>query len=148
MNGRARLYLMLVGAGILATALLTFQPYSADWPARDYAQPARRYIRAAIRQDSVRLLTMSASVAPVLWALGAARERPERLALWGGRVDAWTGERRGDTIEVFVYPPGEPCSDAPIALRFVGSGRQARVLGASSACLGPSSAPALRRPGR
>ncbi len=135
MNGKAPLYLMFLAAGILATALLTFQPYSADWPGRDYVQPAQRYLKAAIRQDSVRLLGMSASVSPVLWALGAARAHPDTLALWGRLVTAWTGERRGDTTEVFVYPPGDACRGAPIVLRFVGSGNQARVLRASSDCL-------------
>jgi hypothetical protein len=136
MNGRARLYLMLLAAGLLAAVLLTFQPYSADWPGTDYAGPARRYIRAAIRQDSTQLLSLSASVSPVRWALGAAREHPDTLALWGRVVGAWTGERWGDTVEVFVFPPGEECSDAPIVLRFVGAGNQARVARASSECLG------------
>ncbi len=53
-------------------------------------------------------------------------------------MGAFTGEIRGDTAEVFVYPQTEDCGDAPIVLRFLGSGRDARVLRASSACLGPS----------
>jgi hypothetical protein len=136
MNGKAPLYLMLLAAGILAAVLITVQPYSADWPGTDYAKPARRYISAAIRQDSMQLLTMSASVSPVLWALGTARAHPDTLALWGRLVTAWTGERRGDTTEVFVFPSAEVCGDAPIVLRFVGSGNQARVLRASSECRG------------
>jgi len=137
-NGKIPLYLTLLVIALLAAALLTFQPYSADWPGTGYTKPAQRYIRAAIRQDSVGLVRLSASLSPVAWALDAARAHPDTLALWGGRVQAWTGERRGDTAEVFVYPLGDVCGEAPIVLRFVGAGSDARVLRASSACLGPS----------
>jgi hypothetical protein len=137
-NGKIPLYLTLLVMASLAAALLTFQPYSADWPGTGYTKPAQRYIRAAIRQDSVGLVGLSASLSPVAWALNAARAHPDTLALWGRRVQAWTGDRRGDTAEVFVYPPGDACGEAPIVLRFVGSGSDARVLRASSACLGPS----------
>jgi hypothetical protein len=137
-NGKIPLYLTLLVMASLAAALLTFQPYSADWPGTGYTKPAQRYIRAAIRQDSVGLVGLSASLSPVAWALNAARAHPDTLALWGRRVQAWTGERWGDTAEVFVYPPGDACGEAPIVLRFVGSGSDARVLRASSACLGPS----------
>jgi hypothetical protein len=137
-NGKIPLYLTVLVMALLAAALLTFQPYSADWPGTGYTKPARRYIRAAIRQDSVSLVRLSVSVSPVAWALDAARAHPDTLALWGRRVQAWTGERRGDTAEVFVYPMGEACGEAPIVFRFVGSGGNARVLRASSACLDPS----------
>lgn len=137
-NGKVPLYLTLLVMAVLAAALLTFQPYSADWPGTDYTKPARRYIRAAIRQDSTGLVALSASLAPVTWALNAARAHPDTLALWERRVSAWIGERQGDTAEVFVYPPGEACGEAPIVLRFVGAGEDARVLRASSACLGSS----------
>jgi len=137
-NGKVPLYLTLLAMAVLAAALLTFQPYSADWPGTGYTKPAQRYLRAAIRQDSVDLARLSVSLSPVAWALGAARAHPDTLALWGRRVQAFTGERRGDTAEVFVYPVGEVCGEAPIVLRFVGSGSNARVLVASSACLGPS----------
>ncbi len=137
-NGKMPLYLTLLVTALLAAALLTFQPYSADWPGTGYTKPAQRYIRAAIRQDSVGLVRLSVSLSPVAWALDAARAYPDTLALWGRRVQAYTGERRGDTAEVFVYPPGDVCGDAPLVLRFVGSGSDARVVRASSACLGPS----------
>jgi hypothetical protein len=137
-NGKIPMYLTLVVMGVLAAALLTFQPYSADWPGTDYTKPAQRYIRAAIRQDSVGLVGLSVSRSPVAWALDAARAHPETLALWGRRVQAFRGERRGDTAEVFVYPPGDACGEAPIVLRFLGSGSSARVLGASSTCLRPT----------
>jgi hypothetical protein len=137
-NGKTPLYLTLLAAALFVTAVLTFQPYSADWPGTAYAKPARRYIRAALRQDSVGLVRLSASVGPVVWALDAARKHPDLLASWARHTRAWTGERRGDTAEVFLYPVREPCSQVPMVLRFVGSGGHARVLRASSACLDPS----------
>jgi hypothetical protein len=83
----------------------------------------------------VGLVRLSASPAPVTWALRAARTHGDSLALWGRRIEAWTGELHGDTAEVFVYPQGQHCDEAPIVFRFVGTGRDARVVQASSACL-------------
>ena len=136
-NGKTPLYLTLLAAAFFVAVLLIVQPYSADWSGNAYAKPAKRYIRAAIRQDSAGLTRLSVSATPVAWALNAARAHPESLALWAGRTQAWTGERRSDTTEVFIYPEGEACGQAPMVLRFVGSGRKARVLRASSACLDP-----------
>jgi hypothetical protein len=137
-NGHTPLLLTLLVLALLAVAMLTFQPYTADWPGTGYTRPAQRYIQAAIRQDSADLLRRSVSLSPVTWALDAARTHPDRLALWDRRIHAWTGEIRGDTAEVFVYPQGEACGDAPIVLRFVGSGSDAKVLRASSTCFGSS----------
>jgi hypothetical protein len=78
---------------------------------------------------------LSASVDPVVWGLNAARRHPDSLAAWAGHMQAWTGERRGDTTEVFVYAAGERCGYKPIVLRFVGAGNSARVWKASSVCL-------------
>jgi hypothetical protein len=135
-NGKTPLYLTLLAAALFATVVLTFQPYSADWPGTAYAKPARQYIRAALRQDSVGLARLSASVGPVLWALKAARKHPDSLASWARHPRAWTGKRWGDTVDVFLYPDREPCSQVPIVLRFVGLGERMRVLRVSSACLG------------
>jgi hypothetical protein len=134
-NGRTPLYLALVALGLFTAAMLVVQPYSADWPGTAYSEPARRYIRAAIREDSVGLAHLSAAPAPVNWALDAARRHRHTLELWKRHIDAWTGERRGDTVEVYVYPPGDECGEAPIVLRFVGAGRDARVLKAGSVCM-------------
>jgi hypothetical protein len=131
---RRPLYATLIFLGILLTALFVLQPYSADWPSA-YSEPARRYIRAAIRQDSATLTRLSTSESPVRWALAAARRHPERLTIWKGRIEAWTGERRGDTTEVFVYPSGWACKEEPIVLRFVSSGTAPKVVEASSECL-------------
>ena len=135
---RRPLYATLIFLGILLTALFVLQPYSADWPSA-YSEPARRYIKAAIRQDSAALTRLSTSNSPVRWALAAARRHPERLTIWKGRIEAWTGERRGDTTEVFVYPypGGRTCEEEPIVLRFVTSGTARKVVEASSTCLDP-----------
>jgi hypothetical protein len=121
------------GAAFIAV-LLIVQPYSAESAGGVYAKPAKRYIRAALREDSVKLATLSANVAPVTWALGAARLHREALVLWTGRTHARTGPRSGDTTEVFLYPSGEACSEAPIRFQFLGSDGHARVLSASSSC--------------
>ena len=131
---RRPLYGTLIFLGILLLALLVLQPYSADWPSA-YSQPARRYISAALHQDSAALTRLSTSESPVRWALAAARQHPERLTIWKGRIEAWTGERRGDTTEVFVYPSGWDCQQEPIVLRFVGPGTAPKVVDASSECL-------------
>jgi hypothetical protein len=135
-NGKKPLYLTMLALGILGAALILFQPYSADWPGTAYAEPARRYIRAALHQDSTELMRLSVSRAPVAWALNAGRAHRDSLELWARRIQAWTGEVRGDTAEVFVYPPGDACGEDPIAFRFVGAGSNARVLAANSTCWG------------
>ena len=136
-NGNKPVMLTILAAGLFVTAVLIFQPYSADWPGTAYAKPAKRYIQAALRQDSVRLAQLSAADRPVVWALDMARLHRESLALWTGRTEARTGTRSGDTTEVFLYPAGEACSEAPIRFRFVGTGSSARVLSVSSRCLDP-----------
>jgi hypothetical protein len=135
MRTKMPLYLTFVLAVLGLAALLTIQPYSADWPGRAYKKPAQRYVLAALRQDSVALARLSAGLAPVVWALNAARRRPLFLALWAKQTQAWTGDRRGDTADVFLYPSSKTCGETPIVFRFVGSGNGARVLSAGSACL-------------
>jgi hypothetical protein len=134
-NGKMPLLLTLLAAGVFAATLLISQPYSADWPGGAFAQPARHYVRAALRLDSVKLARLSVSDSPVQWALDVARTHRESLVLWAGRTETRTGVRSGDTTEVFLYPSGEACSEAPIHFRFIGSGREARVVSASSSCL-------------
>jgi hypothetical protein len=133
---RRPLYATLIFLGVLLTALFVLQPYSADWPGAAYTQPARRYIRAVMRQDSATLIQLSSSDRPVRWALAAARRHPDILNVWKGRLEVWTGQRIGDTTEVFVYPypPAKVCEE-PIVLRFVSSGTAQKVLEASSSCL-------------
>jgi hypothetical protein len=133
-NGRTPFYLTALGLGLLGAAAVFLQPYSADWPGRGYARPARAFIRAALRQDSAALVRLSASPAAVSWALDAGRTHAGSLEHWSRRLQAFAGERRGDSIEVFVYPLGEECEEAPIVLQFLGSGDETRVLRASSSC--------------
>ena len=134
-KGQEPLFLTIIAAGLFTAALFILQPYSADWPGRGYAKPARAFIRAALGRDSVSLARLSASSVPVVWALGAARMHSGSLALWAGRTSTWTGARSGDTTQVLLYPPGEACAKAPIVFRFLGSGSNARVVSASSTCL-------------
>jgi hypothetical protein len=126
------LTILLLGLGV--TVLFLFQPYTA-WPGAAFARPAVRYVRAALRGDSVKLARLSASAGPVVWALNAARSHRESLAFWSGSNDARTGVRSGDTMQVFLYPSGAECSEAPIILRLVGSGGNAKVVSAASACI-------------
>jgi hypothetical protein len=134
-NGKMPIYLTLVAAILFGAAVLFFQPYSADFPGTAYAKPARTYLRAAIRQDSLGLDRISASAAAVDWALLVARTHPDSLAAWAGKTYTYIAGHRADTTEVLVYPAQEPCSEVPIVLHFIGTGRGARVVQASSACL-------------
>ena len=134
-DDKAPLYLWLAAAALLATAVLTLQPYSAESVGRGFGKPAERYVRAALAQDSVALVRLSATDSPVIWALAAARRSPTALAAWAHHTEAWTGERRGDTTQVFLYGAAALCGDAPILFRFVHARSGAKVVGASSACL-------------
>lgn len=134
-NGKTPLYLTIVAAILLGAAVFLVQPYSADFPGTAYAKPARTYLRAAIHQDSLGLDRISASAAAVQWALDVARRHPESLAAWAGRTHTYITGYRADTADVLVYPSRDPCSEVPIVLHFIGTGRQARVVRASSACL-------------
>jgi hypothetical protein len=147
-DDKAPLYLWLVAAALLATAVLTLQPYSAEPVGKGFGKPAERYVRAALAQDSVALVRLSATDRPVIWALAAARRSPVSLAAWAHHTQAWTGERRGDTTQVFLYSRAALCDDAPIQFRFVGARSGAKVVGASSACLdsAPNARPSRPRP--
>ena len=134
------IYGTLVFLGILLAALVALQPYSADWPGRPYTEPARRYIRAAMREDSATLVHLTTSESPVRWALAASRRHPDILRLWKGRIAAFAGDRRGDTTEVFVYPYypyplRHTCQEEPIVVRFVSLPVGLKVLEASSKCM-------------
>ena len=54
-NGKTPLYLTVMAMGSIGAAVAILQPYTADFPGTAYAQPARRYLRAAIAQDSAGL---------------------------------------------------------------------------------------------
>jgi hypothetical protein len=134
-DDKAPLQLTLVAAGLLAAAVLTLQPYSAEWPGNGYSGPAERYVRAALAQDSVALARLSATDSSVAWGLATARRHPASLAAWARHSQAFMGERHGDTTQVFVYSADGPCGDSPIHFRFVHARTGDRVVGASLACL-------------
>lgn len=134
MNGKAPLYLTVAGAVLLVAAIAVLQPYSVTSPWSVYNRPARRFLQAALRGDSVALAHQSASSVPVVWALQAARKHPDSLAVWARNAEARTGGRWGDTAEVLLQTPTEVCSKDPIWIRFAGMGDDAIVLRASSTC--------------
>ena len=131
-NGKVPLYLTFLAGVLCAAALWFLQPYTVRSPWDAYTRPAQLFLQTALRRDSVALMRQSGSVAPVVWALAAARARPESLTAIARAAEAWTGQRRGDTADVLLS--AETCSRHPIWLRFVGSGDQMKVLRASSAC--------------
>jgi hypothetical protein len=138
-DDRAPFYLWLVAAALLVTAVMTLQPYSAESVGKGFGKPAERYVRAALAQDSLALARLSATDSPVNWVLAAARRSPASLAAWAHHTQAWTGERRGDTTQVFLYSAADICGDAPIQFRFVHARSGAKVVGASSTCLDSAS---------
>jgi hypothetical protein len=137
-NGHQPLLLTILAGGLGIAALLVFQPYSADSSGLGFTRPAKRYIDAALQQDSARLARLSVRDSPVVWVLRMSRMHRDSLAFWTGRSSAMAGARLGDTTEVFLYPSGDECSEHPMQFRFVGSGPDARVLSLHSGCLDPS----------
>ena len=131
-NGKMPLYLTLLAWVLCVAALWILQPYSVRSPWDAYTKPAKRFLQAALKRDSAALSRQSGSLAPVVWALEAARSRPESLMAVARDAEAWTGQRRGDTADVLLS--AEACSRHPIWIRFVGAGDRMKVLRASSAC--------------
>src|SRR6266536_1219947 len=101
-NGRVPLYLTLLAAGLSAAGLWLLQPYSVRSPWDVYTRPAQQFLEAALQRDSAELSRQSGSIAPVIWALQAARTRPESLKVIARDAEAWTGQRRGDTADVLL----------------------------------------------
>ena len=133
-NGRMPLYLTALGLAALGFGALVWQPYSADFPGTQYSKPIRGYIHAAAHQDSAALVRLSASPAAVTWGLTTGRAHRGSLAHWERSMQAWAGQQRGDTAQVFVFSGGTVCQNAPIELRLVGSDGAARVVKATSSC--------------
>jgi hypothetical protein len=125
-------YLTLIAALIFAAALLLSQPYSVVSPWRRYNDPARRFLAAALREDSAELARLTADPAAVAWALAAARGHPDSLAIWARQADAWAGNPQGTATEVFLATRASRCD---LVLRFVGRGAYAKVALARSSCL-------------
>jgi hypothetical protein len=133
-NGKIPLYLTLLAVLLIVGVVLAVQPYSVPSPWYRYEAPSRRYLRAALRQDSVALARQSVSTVPVAWALHAARAHPAELRVWSRYARPWWGVERGDTATVYLDTHTGVCRDHPIVLHFVGGGSRARVLQATSAC--------------
>ncbi|MEP7177404.1 MAG: hypothetical protein ABI860_12720 [Gemmatimonadales bacterium] len=133
-NGKTPLYLTLAAAVLFVLAVLTIQPYSVTSPWHVYDEPARLYLQAVARGDSLDLARRTSDPAAVRWALAAARTEPDTLALWAREASAWAGHRRGDATDVFLSTRVSTCD---LVMRFVGGGKSARVERASSACLEP-----------
>ena len=133
-NANMPVYLTAVGLAALGFGALVWQPYSADFPATQYSKPIRGYIHAAAHQDSAALVRLSASPAAVTWGLTTGRAHRGSLAHWERSMQAWAGQQRGDTAQVFVFSGGTVSQNAPIELRLVGSDGAARVVKATSSC--------------
>ena len=133
-NANMPVYLTAVGLAALGFGALVWQPYSADFPATQYSKPIRGYIHAAAHQDSAGLSRLSASAEAVTWGIRAGREHHGSLAHWERWMQAWAGQQRGDTAQVFVFSDGTLCRNAPIELQLVGRDGEARVVRASSSC--------------
>jgi hypothetical protein len=140
MNGRMPLYLTMLLAAVFGAAMLLAQPYSwrgadtSSTPWDAYTEPAQRFLEAAVKKDSLALLRQSTNIAPVAWALAAARNEPDFLRVWAHEAWVWAGSRHGDTTEVLYATYSDICADQPVWLRFVGARDEARVVAAGSAC--------------
>jgi len=92
-NGKMPAILTVAVFAVLAAAVFWIQPYSADFPGRDFTRPARRFVTAALRQDSTTLVQLSGAPEPVAWALTVARRQPGRLS--AGPVTPKSGSAPG-----------------------------------------------------
>jgi hypothetical protein len=138
MNGRTPIILTVLVAGAFVAAMLLAQPYSwrggADSPWSAYAEPARRFLQTALRDDTARLTELAADAAPVTWALAAARRHPDSIAPWAREASVWSGYRRGDTVEVLLQTGSSACADHPVWMRFIGDTADLKVVEAGSEC--------------
>jgi hypothetical protein len=133
-NANMPVCLTAMGLAALGFGALVWQPYSADFPGTQYSKPIRGYIHAAAHQDSAALVRLSASPAAVTWGLTAGRTHRGSLAHWERWMQAWAGQQRGDTAQVFVFSDEITCQNAPIELQLVGRDGAARVVQAASSC--------------
>jgi hypothetical protein len=126
-------YLLTFVLLLFTVTMLAVQPYSVTSRWHAYDKPARLFLRAAARGDSLTLVRRTTSSTTAQWALTAARAQPDSFLVWAGEARAWAGTLRGDTAEVFLSAESSQCN---LVLRFVGVGSEARVDQASSECLG------------
>lgn len=131
---KAPYYLLFAAVLLFAATLLLIQPYSVTSPWHVYDSPARVFLGAAARADSIGLARQTSAPQAVRWGLAAAQLQRDSLALWSRQAKAWAGNRQGDTTDVFLSTQVSQCN---LVLRFVGPARSAKVQRATSNCLGP-----------
>jgi hypothetical protein len=131
---KAPYYLLCASVLLFAATLLLIQPYSVTSPWHVYDAPARVFLGAAARADSLSLARQTSAPEAIRWGLAAAQLQHDSLAIWSRQAKAWAGNRRGDTTDVFLSTQVSPCN---LVLRFVGPAEHAKVQQASSTCLGP-----------
>jgi hypothetical protein len=133
-EGRAPWSLIVIVGLMLAGTALYVQPYSVTSPWHAYDQPARLFLRAAARGDSLSLNRRTSGTDAARWALAAARAHPDSFAVWAKQAKAWAGTQQGDSTDIFLSTTSYSCN---LVLRFVGPEHSAKIERASSECLGP-----------
>jgi hypothetical protein len=133
-NGRVRAGRLMFAALVAIVAVLWLQPYSVISPYRAYTEPARRFLRAALAQDSLELQRRAVSPQPVQWALQAAKGDARALEVWAKLLRPYSGRRHGDTTMVVFQTSTRVCYLRPLAMTFVQEAEEPRVLAASSSC--------------
>jgi hypothetical protein len=133
-NGRVPAGGLILATLLAGAALFWFQPYSVISPYRTYTEPARRFLRAALTQDTLELQRQAASTQPVQWALEAADGDPNALAIWAQLSRPYSGRRHGDTTTVVFQTSTRVCYLRPVTMAFVGDTESPRLAVASSSC--------------
>jgi hypothetical protein len=125
---------LIVAIVVLVAVVVWLQPYSVFSPYGAYTEPARRFLRAALAQDSAALVRQAASRQPVQWALDAGKGDRNSLAIWANLSRPYSGRRQGDTTTVVFQTSTRMCYLRPVTLTFVRAATEPRVLAASSSC--------------
>jgi hypothetical protein len=133
-NGRARAGRLILAILVVIAAVVWLQPYSVFSPYRAYTDPARRFLRAALAQDSVELQRRAVSRQPVEWALDAGKGDRSALAVWARLLRPYSGRRHGDTTTVVFQTSTRVCYLRPVTMTFVRTAAEPQVLVASSSC--------------
>jgi hypothetical protein len=125
---------LLLAAVLGLAAILWLQPYSVVSPYAAYAEPARRFLQAALALDTSELRRRSLAPQPVQWALRSGRGDRAALAAWARVLRPYAGTRHGDTTTVVFQTNSRGCHLQPVAMTFVGGPDAPRLLLASSSC--------------
>jgi hypothetical protein len=133
-NGRVPTGGLVLATLLAGVLLLWFQPYSVISPYRTYTEPARRFLRAALTQDTLELQRQAVSAQPVRWALDAAQGDPNALAIWARLSRPYSGRRHGDTTTVVFQTSTRVCYLRPVTMAFVQGAGGPRLALASSSC--------------